>query len=126
LNRKPMAKPGLTARFKPFRTDPLNREPRAKPGSTAPFKPSRTDPLNREPMAKPGPTVPFKPFPADLLTLIRSRRAPQPHRAQGNPVKQASPGALPPWSASRSMPARGNAPWRLSGQHPDLIGPASS
>ena len=52
------ARPGPTAPFKPFRTDPLNREPTAKPGSTAPFEPSRIDPLNREPTAKAGPPAP--------------------------------------------------------------------
>jgi hypothetical protein len=126
LNREPTAK-SSAAPFKPFRTDPLNREPTAKPGRTAPFKPSRIDPLNREPTTKPTTTAPFKPYPTDLLTLIRSRRAPQPRRAQGNPVKQATPGEWLPWAGSQPAPIKGDrAPSRLSGQRPDFVGAASS
>ena len=124
------ATPSPTAPFKPSRTDPLSREPAAKPASTAPFKPFHIDPLNREPMASPGSAVPFKPSLTDRLNLIRPLRAPQPrrpHLAQGNPVKQARPGALPPWSASRPMPTkRGKAPRRLSGRRSDRIAPAVS
>jgi hypothetical protein len=141
----PAPNPAAATPFKPSRTDPLNREPEAKSGPTAPFQPFRTDPLNREPTAKPGATAPFKPFRTDPLNLTRPRLAPQPRRppppqkprapprarrpprAQGNPVKQASPGALSRRSASRPMSAKaGNTPWRLSGQRPDLIAPATS
>jgi hypothetical protein len=110
---------------------PANRPPRGTPtpGPTAPFKPSSIDPLNREPTAKPGSAVPSKPSRTDLVNLIRSRRVPQPrraHRAQGNPVKQGRPCALPPWSTSLPRPTKGDkSPWRVSEQR-RLIGPASS
>ena len=92
------ARPGPTAPFKPFRTDPLNREPTAKPASTAPFKLFRIDPLNREPMAKPAPTAPFKPFRIDPLN-----REPATKPA---PTAPSPAGSNAPSAAATAQPAR--------------------
>ncbi len=112
LNREPTAKTGSTAPFKPFRTDPLNREQTAKPGATVPFKPFRTDPLNREPAAEPGSTVPFKPSRTDPLnrepTAKPGSTVPfKPFRTDPlNREPAAEPGSTAPFKPFRFKPSR--------------------